>query len=290
MPKAADRAPSRYSARAQSRLSNMKADNINNTRHLSAEMAAELGPGADHYRAYVGHADQYDFMGATQFRLLTALGLRENHNLLDFGCGSLRAGRLFIPYLLPGRYFGLDPNKWLIEEAIDRELGRDIIELKRPTFRHDDDFRPTRFNTSFDFIVAQSIFSHTGSDLVVKTVSEFSACLNPGGLALATFLLPHQMGGAPEFTGTGWVYPDCVAYEPDTITSLIARGGLVGRQLSWFHPRQTWFVMARSVDALPPPTEDADLSGKLRSDVLIHEGWIRRLRNAAVRRIKALRT
>jgi SAM-dependent methyltransferase len=267
----------------------MKANSVSTTRQLSAERAAALPPGADHYRAYVGHPDQYDFMGATQFRLLTALGLRETHNLLDFGCGSLRAGKLFIPYLLPGRYYGLDPNGWLIEEAIDRELGRNIIELKRPTFRYDDDFTPTRFNASFDFIVAQSIFSHTGSDIIVKAVSEFRACLNADGLVLATFFLPFQMGGAAEFTGKGWVYPDCVAYEADTITGLIAQGGLVGRLLPWFHPRQTWFVMARSVEALPLPVDDVDLSGQLRAEVIRSEGWLRRLRNAVVRRIKAPR-
>ena len=267
----------------------MKADKDSGTRQLSAEQAVALDPGADHYRAYIGHADQYDFMGATQFRLLTALGLREHHNLLDFGCGSLRAGRLFIPYLLPGRYFGLDPNKWLIDEAIDKELGRDIINLKRPTFRHEDDFRISQFKTSFDFIIAQSIFSHTGSDLIVQTVSEFRACLNPGGLALATFLLPHQMGGAPDFTGKGWVYPDCVAFEPDTIVGMIAQGGLVGRLLPWFHPRQTWFVMAHSVDALPALVDDANLSEKLRRDVDYEEvRGLRRLKNGLARRIKKL--
>jgi SAM-dependent methyltransferase len=267
----------------------MRTDGNPNTRQLSAEQAVKLDAGADHYRAYVGPPDQYDFMGATQFRLLTTLGLRESHNLLDFGCGSLRAGKLFIPYLLPGRYFGLDPNKWLIDEAIEKELGRDIINLKRPTFRHDDDFRPTRFETSFDFVVAQSIFSHTGSDLIGKMVREFRACLKPDGLVLATFVLPHQMDGAAEFTGTGWVYPDCVAYEPDTIISLIAQGGLVGRQLPWFHPRQTWFVMAHRVDALPSPVEDTELAGKLRGDVRTREvGGLRRLRNGLVRRIKAV--
>jgi SAM-dependent methyltransferase len=270
------------------RLDTMRFSDNRSTRQLSAEQAAKLDPGADHYRAYVGHADQYDFMGATQFRLLTALGLRESHNLLDFGCGSLRAGKLFIPYLLPGHYFGLDPNKWLIEEAIDRELGRDIIELKRPTFRYDDDFRPTRFNTSFDFVVAQSIFSHAGSDLIEQAVSEFRSCLKPEGLVLATFMLPHQMGGAAEFTGNGWVYPDCVVYEPDTILSLIVRGGLVGRRLPWFHPRQTWFVMAHTADALPSLIDDTDLSGKLRGDVRNEEArGLRRLRNALVRRISA---
>jgi len=72
-------------------------------RSLTRDAAKTLPPGAGHYTAYVGPPNQYDFMGATQFRLLTTLGLREHHAVLDFGCGSLRAGRLLIPYLLEGR-------------------------------------------------------------------------------------------------------------------------------------------------------------------------------------------
>jgi cyclopropane fatty-acyl-phospholipid synthase-like methyltransferase len=61
--------------------------------------ASKLNPGDKHYKAYVGPPTQYDFMGATQFRLLCTLGLREQHKVLDFGCGSLRAGRLLLSYL-----------------------------------------------------------------------------------------------------------------------------------------------------------------------------------------------
>jgi len=53
---------------------------------------SKLKPGDDHHMAYVGPPTQHDFMGATQFRLLCTLGLRAHHRLLDFGCGSLRAG------------------------------------------------------------------------------------------------------------------------------------------------------------------------------------------------------
>jgi hypothetical protein len=74
------------------------ADN-DETRTLGREAAKSLSPGSRHYTAFVGPPQQYDFMGATQFRLLTTLGLREHHRLLD-----LRAGRLLIPYLLPDRY------------------------------------------------------------------------------------------------------------------------------------------------------------------------------------------
>ena len=59
---------------------------------------SKLQAGDSHYMAYVGPPGQYDFVGATQFRLLSTLGLRADHSLLDFGCGSLRAGRLFLSY------------------------------------------------------------------------------------------------------------------------------------------------------------------------------------------------
>jgi hypothetical protein len=88
------------------------------TRDFAPDQARTLLPGADHYRAYVGPADQWDFMGATQFRLLTALGLRETDTVLDVGCGSLRAGRLLIPYLAVGGYHGIEPNTWPLDDAI----------------------------------------------------------------------------------------------------------------------------------------------------------------------------
>src|SRR5262249_3090725 len=157
--------------------------------------------------AYVGPPRDYDFMGATQFRLLTTLGLREHHSVLDFGCGSLRAGRLLIPYLLPGRYYGLDPNRWLIEDAVAREIGADIIRLKRPTFRHDEDFSAAHFGATFDFILAQSIFSHAGSDIITVALASFRRCLAERGLVLATFIPPEMLGQADDSTARGWIYP-----------------------------------------------------------------------------------
>ena len=59
-------------------------------RRLTDVEARSLATGTEHYTSFVGPPDQYDLMGATQFRLLTTLGLRDTHRVLDFGCGSLR--------------------------------------------------------------------------------------------------------------------------------------------------------------------------------------------------------
>lgn len=234
------------------------------TRDLPAEATKALPPGADHYTAYVGPPGQFDFMGATQFRLLCALGLREGHRLLDIGCGSLRAGRLLIPYLAPGRYHGLEPNRWLVEDAIEREIGRDLVRIKQPVFRHHASFDCGAFGVSFDYVLAQSIFSHCGADLVARVLVEIRQCLTDDGLAAVTFV--HTRPGEARSERTGWIYPGTVAYDTDTVSGWIADAGLCGRAIPWWHPRQTWWVLAKRAAKLPAERHDPLLRGAVLFD------------------------
>ncbi len=215
-----------------------------------------LQAGDPHYQAYVGPPGQYDIMGATQFRLLTSLGLRASHRLLDFGCGSLRAGRLLIPYLDEGRYFGIDPNQWLIDEGIRKEIGGDLVRIKKPRFANGDDFSTDLFGVSFDFIVAQSIFSHTGRDLLEKALRNFRSSLADGGLVAATFYEDRR-----DFEGEGWIYPHCVRYRPSTIRRMVRDAGMVAGRIPWHHPRQVWYLMAKRSACLPSRSARRRLSG-----------------------------
>lgn len=232
---------------------------------------SKLKPGDHHYMAYVGPPGQYDFMGATQFRLLTTLGLRAHHALLDFGCGSLRAGRLFLSYLDRGRYFGIEPNRWLIEDAIEHQVGRDAIALKQPRFDHNGEFATDVFSRQFDFILAQSIFSHTGGDLVRTALRNFGSSLLPDGLVAATFI-----EGTQDFAGSGWVYPQCVAFRPRTIARLAADAGLCAARLPWYHPRQTWYCLAKDRRRLPDKAMLRHLSGAVLLDPEFAESLKRR--------------
>lgn len=58
----------------------------------SDDLGISLPAGSKHYRAFVGPPEKYGVVSAMQFNLLTFLGLREDHYLLDIGCGSLRGG------------------------------------------------------------------------------------------------------------------------------------------------------------------------------------------------------
>src|SRR4029453_5041815 len=169
-----------------------------------------LKPGDAHYRAYVGPPEDYDLIAAMTFNLLTTLGLRQQHLLLDVGCGSLRIGRLLIPYLNRGKYFGVEPNEWLGREGIKRGPGEPLLQINSPPSffcGSPDTIAPA--NTSFDFVLAQSIFSHCGLDLVKNWLSAISRSLAQNGALIATFLI-----GEEDFRQMGWIYPDCVNYRP----------------------------------------------------------------------------
>jgi SAM-dependent methyltransferase len=204
------------------------------------DLGLGLKPGDAHYRAYVGPPEDYDLIAAMTFNLLTTFGLRQDHSLLDIGCGSLRIGRLLIPYLNRGKYFGVEPNEWLVDEGIRRELGETLVQIKRPTFFFSDSPDTiAQAKIAFDFALAQSIFSHCGLDLIKGWLSAISRSLAQNGALVATFLI-----GAEDAAQTGWIYPDCVNYRPATLERAAKDVNLRFEILDWKHPRQTWALFA----------------------------------------------
>jgi SAM-dependent methyltransferase len=204
------------------------------------DLGLGLKPGDPQYRAYVGPPEDYDLVAAMAFNLLTTLGLRQDHSVLDIGCGSLRIGRLLIPYLNRGKYFGVEPNKWLVMEGIRRELGETLIQIKSPTFFFFDSPETiAQAKITFDFALAQSIFSHCGLDLVKGWLSAISRSLATDGALIATFLI-----GEEDSARTGWIYPECVKYRPATLERTAKDANLRFEILDWKHPRQTWALFA----------------------------------------------
>lgn len=212
----------------------------------------DLPPGSGHYRAYIGSGEVYDLVGAIQFSILTFLGLREHHFLLDIGCGSLRGGKLFIPYLLPGRYFGIEPEQWLIEEGIRNEVGKDLIDIKQPVLSNDRNFTLSAFDQQFDFILAHSIFSHASQQQIRTCLSEAKNVMGPASVFAATFVRGQQ-----NYTGSRWVYPHCVTYTLEHIAGLAEAHGLICKPIDWPHPtQQTWVIICHPENSKAIPDID----------------------------------
>jgi len=231
-----------------------------------AAAVADRGEQEQDYRSFVGPAEQYDLIGATQFALLYALGLREHHRLLDIGCGSLRAGRMLISYLRPGGYTGVEPNRWLIDNAVDSELGRDILAVKQPTFDESDDFSLSHLGR-FDFVLAQGVATNTGPSLLPRLLGAIAQSLAPTGIAAATFIHPGSGDDSAlqvqidDHSAPVWRYPGCYSYARSAIADAITAAGLQARPVGWYHPRHQWWLMSCDISGLPPEAFLATLTG-----------------------------
>jgi SAM-dependent methyltransferase len=130
-----------------------------------------------------GHHRQYGRPwagGKCVFEYLLDAGLRPDHRLLDFGCGSLRVGIWVIPYLDSERYFGIESHLMSLEAATTYEIPFHGLEPKRPRLLWNDRYELSHFDTTFDFILdySSSIFVREPREPVFAA---FGRALAPGG-------------------------------------------------------------------------------------------------------------
>lgn len=200
--------------------------------------AAEID--AKVHRSFVG--GMWEEMGALQLDFLRRHGAEPAHQVLDMGCGALRGGIPLIRYLEPGHYCGLDRNASLIE-AGRRELAEAGLEARRPALLVNERFEARLFGRRFDYVVAQSVFTHLPMNSIVRCLVETAEVLQPDGVLFATFF---------EAPATAHLTP--IAHEPGGIVTnydadpyhycleemrwMAARAGLdVDRLGDWGHPR-----------------------------------------------------
>jgi predicted TPR repeat methyltransferase len=123
------------------------------------------------------------------------------------------------------------------------------LNIKRPLFSHNDNFNTEVFSEKFDFIVAQSILTHAGPDLVMTFLNSSLNALKDGGLLLFSYLNHKDNEGA--LPQDGWHYPHCISYSEQYIMDRLVESGLHGRALKWHHPGANWIVASLSVVNIP---------------------------------------
>lgn len=202
------------------------------------------------YRKFVGFQSEYDLMGGRQFTLLFNLGLRETDTVLDFGCGSLRLGKMLMSYLNKSNYYGIDPNKWLVEAAIKEELGEEFIQLKKPFFSYNDDFDVSVFDTKYNYIIAQSIFSHCTFALIKKALFSFIENIKDDGLICFTIIFRETRANSITSIKNlkeKWIYPTTVSFSKDEIFNYFdSLENVYYTPIKGYQPVQTWIIMSKN--------------------------------------------
>lgn len=214
------------------------------------EATGDAGSTPDH-RALVGGL--WDTVGPLQFDFLVGRGLKPHHQLLDVGCGSLRGGAHFIEYLDAGGYHGIDRDDWIIKQGREQELAPGLEEAKRPTFIVRDDFDFSGFGTTFDFALAQSVFTHIPMNSIHRALVNVAAVLAEGGVFYATFFenthgpkwlepIVQQPGNEASIVTT--MDADPFHYEFATLEWLAGLAGLRATYIGdWTHPRNQRMAM-----------------------------------------------
>jgi len=230
-------------------------------------------PGSTHYRAYVGGPRQFDRKAANQFRLLTTLGLRERHHVLEIGCGSLCLGRLLICYLLPQRYFAIEPKPQLWREMVRWELSEGLMARKAPAFDSNAAFDLTVFERRFDFIVASAVFTHTGHDLLRTAIRQMRGALaNRAAQAIISLKCSGDTNTTDMQRGMdslGWHYPDSVCYAPAEVIGLCRDAGVFCEVLPWHDIGKTWFRIVLRKDGVLTVGQRALLDGRSVLDLKV---------------------
>jgi SAM-dependent methyltransferase len=126
-------------------------------------------------------------LGKLQFDYAVSHGLKPEMRMLEIGCGNLRAGRLFIEYLEPGNYYGVDISPDILLAALDTVADQGIAaKLPHLTLIHDLklQFLP---DAAFDFVHAHSVFSHSPIEVIDECFANIGRVMAADGFFDFTF-------------------------------------------------------------------------------------------------------
>jgi SAM-dependent methyltransferase len=197
----------------------------------------------DWHRSTVRGNDAFwDYLGKLQLDYLVEQGLQPEHYVLDVGCGPLRAGVHFIGYLEPGHYAGVDKRADTLERARRVELPRYGLEDKDPMLLVNGAFEFSKLDQTFDYAIAQSVFTHLPLNTISRCLVEMAKVLRPGGRFYATiYENPQGKRYLGEIQQSERVvsYPDRDKYHYDLETlrcACVGTGLTMSYAGDWGHP------------------------------------------------------
>lgn len=177
--------------------------------------------------------------GRLQFELLKKEGCQPSSRVLEVGCGCLHAGVHLMQYLDRGGFVGIDPNAWLINDAIKKHPAiRKLVDEKQPQFLFRTDFDAGSLNRQFDYVLSHSVLSHAAHWQLEQYLANTSRVLSPNGRIVASIRLAEGNAfgskGSPnreDSMDEEWVYPGISWFKLSTVMATAERLGLQARHM-----------------------------------------------------------
>lgn len=210
--------------------------------------------------AYLYRAHKHNNRGKTsevgelQFDFLVNNGLSKDDKLLDIGCGPLRGGVHFIEYLNSGNYFGVDKRELAIIYGEKKVLPDYDLRRKEYTLKTMENFNFQIFDKQFDYIIAQSVFTHLPWNSIARCLLNVRKVLGPDSEFYATFNEVEALCTGPTESTGGYstsIDSDPYHYTYGTFRKLC--DGIEGLDVeyigNWGHPREQKMLVFRTEES-----------------------------------------
>ena len=183
---------------------------------------AEIGERLEQQGIFSGGPPRvFESAGRLQLATLVREGLYPYSRLLDIGCGCLRAGYWIIRLLDPGCYYGIEPNRTMLQAGIEQVIGPELQAAKRPTFDTNDRFDFSVFGVKFDVFLARSIWTHAPKSQIQIMLDGFVEHSSPDAFFLTSYYparwFPLGRGASRDYRGTEWIGRSHTSITPGVI-------------------------------------------------------------------------
>ena len=152
----------------------------------------------------IRNEDTYQRTAEIQLAFLQSRGLRPTSRIIDYGCGSLRLGKLLIDFLEPDGYIGLDATDQFYAPAL-ASLDRELRDTKRPrcyTISPEviEELQPD----PVDFIISTHVLIHVPWEEMRDFLSRFDRL---AGKKTKIYIDFHDGAERKHFHELTWAYP-----------------------------------------------------------------------------------
>lgn len=179
--------------------------------------------------------------------------LKFDERMLDVGSGLGRKTIPLLGYLLTGSYEGFDCKeigvKWCQENIVADNFKFQYVDVYAPGYNPKGLIYPNTFrfpfeDNEFDFVVANSVFTHMQYPGVERYMREIHRVLKPGGRCFITWFLWDKSVPPPIFKyrhAKGWyankdLIEEAIAFDREAIKRLYLQSRLLVRRIekgSW---------------------------------------------------------